>query len=72
MSELVESKREPKGRATGMMQKAGSNEKLEVAERSAAGLLTEGLFFCPKLRWSLRKVEFEAVKRLQQLQACSI
>lgn len=72
MSELVESKKEPKGRAKGTTQKAGSNEKLQAAERSAEGLLTEDLLFCSKLRWSLRNVEFEAVKCLQQLQACSI
>ena len=71
MSELVKSIKESKGRAMGMMQKAGSNEKLQAAEHSAAGLLTEDLFFCPKLRWSLRNVEFEAVKCLQQLQTCS-
>lgn len=37
----------------GTMQKAGSNEKLQDAEHSAAGLLTADLFFCPKLRQSL-------------------
>lgn len=39
MSELVESKKEPKGRDMGMMQKEGSNEKLQAMASSTAGLL---------------------------------
>lgn len=68
---MTESKKKPKGSATGMMQKTGSNEKLQAAAHSDAGLLTDDLFFCSKLSWSLRNVEFKAVKCLQQLQTCS-
>lgn len=49
------------------LQEAGSNEKLQAAEYSAAGLYTEDLFFFPKLRWNLRNMDFEAAKCFQHV-----
>lgn len=55
-------------KSCGDSHEAGSNKKLQASECSAVVLHTENLFLCPKLRWNLRNMDFEAIKWLQQLQ----
>lgn len=71
MPEPVESKEESKEEPWGQ---SGNREQKKAAgcRVQSAGHHNEDLLFCPKLRWNLRNMDFEPVKCLQQLQACSM